>query len=134
MHISWLNLSKNHLRDSGLAELSRCIKFMPALCKLDVSSNEVTPKGIEPLGKALRNNHSVSFLNLSTLDGMYRNRVGAKGGRSFSELLGRQFNVLQALIFNNTALGDSGLNVMLDEVNKLIRNELVILETQPVHS
>jgi len=123
-HISNLDLSKNYLRDDGLSELSKCIKYMPALCRLDVSSNNVTPKGIEPLCKALEKNNSLTTILLSTIDGVNRNRIGVKGGRYFSVLLGRQFSVLQSLIFNNTSLGDQGLNVMLDEVNKIIREEL----------
>ena len=50
------------------------------MVKLDLSSNDITPKGIKYLTEGLRYNNSVTFLALSTIDGVNRNRIGKYGG------------------------------------------------------
>lgn len=66
-HISCLNFSKNLLKDDGVIELSNLIHLMPALSKIDLSSNSLTPRGLRPFSLALSGNQHVSFINLSTL-------------------------------------------------------------------
>ena len=93
-HISSIDLSKNQLRDAGVIELSKCIKFIPMLSKLDLSSNEITPKGLSKLCKEFHYSQHMTFINLSTYDGVYRNRVGIQGGKSFAEIMGTEGNLL----------------------------------------
>jgi hypothetical protein len=81
---------------------------------LDLSSNEITHKGVRAIADNLKFNQSLSFLNLSTIDGLNRNRIGVHGGQAISEVLCRKDHVLQSMIFNNTSLGDSGLKAILD--------------------
>lgn len=51
--IASIDLSKNQLRDAGVIELSRILYFMKTLVALDLSSNEITPKSLEPLALAI---------------------------------------------------------------------------------
>jgi Ran GTPase-activating protein (RanGAP) involved in mRNA processing and transport len=44
--IASIDLSKNQLRDEGVIELSKILFFTKSLVKLDLSSNEITPKAI----------------------------------------------------------------------------------------
>ena len=80
--IASLDLSKNQLRDAGVIELSKILYFMKGLVALDLSSNEITPKSLEPLAKSIQSNNSLTFLALSTIDGVQRNRVGKSGGEN----------------------------------------------------
>jgi Ran GTPase-activating protein (RanGAP) involved in mRNA processing and transport len=113
---------KNKLRDEGLIELSKCLKYTYSLTHLDVSSNELTPKGIEALSKALTTNYSLASLNVSTVDGIQRNRMSYEGGKFIADyVIASEINVMQVLIFNNTCLGDKGLNSMLNQVCHEIR-------------
>ena len=73
--IAVLNLRKNRLRDAGLIELSKGIKYARNLVSLDLSSNEITPKGIEAFSLAASSSNSLTSINLSTVDGVQRNRV-----------------------------------------------------------
>ena len=97
---------------------------------LDLSSNEVTNKGVAALAENLQFNSSLSFLNLSTLDGVMRNRIGVLGGQAISQVLSRPGHVMQSLIFNNTSLGDKGLKAILDPCVALINEELKKMESE----
>ncbi len=45
--LSHINLSKNQLRDYSIGVLFHSIKAQPELISLDLSSNELTPRGIQ---------------------------------------------------------------------------------------
>ena len=44
--ISSIDLSKNILRDEGVKALAKCLRYLKNLVKLDLSSNEITQKGV----------------------------------------------------------------------------------------
>ena len=73
--IAVLNLRKNKLRDCGLIELSKGLKYARGLISIDLSSNEITPKGIEAFSQAASTSQSLTSINFSTVDGVQRNRV-----------------------------------------------------------
>lgn len=120
--IAVLNLKKNRLRDVGLIELSKGIRFARNLVSLDISSNEITPKGIQALTQAASMSISLTSLNLSTVDGVQRNRVAQEGGRFIAEnMLANKDCLLQEMIMNNTSLRDNGLHHILNVIGNGIK-------------
>ena len=85
--VASLKFSKNNLRDDGIRELSKAIKISRSLVDLDVSSNGISPRGMKYLQEAILENNSICVLNVSTVNGINRNRVQTVGGQSFAEVI-----------------------------------------------
>jgi len=118
--LSSLDLSKNNLRDEGIAELSKPLRCCKFLVSLNVSSNFISPKGFLHLSIALSRNESLCILNVSTQNGLNRNRLQKLGGQYMTSLLG---TLIQVLNLNSTSLGDQGVNVIFENLAHRIENK-----------
>ena len=78
----------NNLRDQGIIELAKPIRYCRFIVKLDVSSNYISAKGFEVLSKSLQNNEGICMVNFSTKGGVQRNRLQEAGGKHVAKLLG----------------------------------------------
>jgi hypothetical protein len=87
MNIAIIEIGKNFLRDPGIIELSKGLKYTKCLVSLDVCSNEISPKGILALTQSISQNESLASLNLSTVDGIQRNRLSKEGGQYIADYL-----------------------------------------------
>lgn len=124
--VSWLNLSKNRLGDTGVADLSKSIRRFNFLVHLDVSSNCISPKGFKSLGNAISLNNSITELNVSTLPcGSFKNRIDAS---SFFAALEDPLSVLQCLNVAGTSLGVDGalaiFSALICKIDNLYVNSL----------
>ena len=62
-----LDLAKNQLRDAGIIELSKIFDSKGCtISQVNLASNEITFKSMAEFCAKLRNNNSITFLNLST--------------------------------------------------------------------
>jgi Ran GTPase-activating protein (RanGAP) involved in mRNA processing and transport len=116
-NIARLEISKNQLRDLGGIELSKHLKSARNLVHLDVSSNEMTHRGICAISDSLLNSPCIISLNMSTCDGIRRNRLGQEGGSAVAKVLNGD-SMLQMLILNNVYLGNKGLKFILDAIQE----------------
>lgn len=105
-------LSANHLQDSGALKLSQLISLNSNIIHVDVSSNELTNEGMKAFIDLWLNSVSLISLDISTYNGVHRNRIGASAAESLSILV----NTSKILIFleiNETSLNDSGLEKLI---------------------
>ena len=94
--IGSLDLRKNTLGDSGIAELSQTLKYSNSLVSVDFSSNELGPKGGSELFKALAVNESITGVDISSQEGLHRNHVGGRGLKRLVQVL--QFNKILSIL------------------------------------
>ena len=89
----------------------RAIKRSRSIISLNFASNELTHKGAEIVFESLENNQSVVEVNLSSIEGVHRNRVGAKGAVALARLLERS-PFLSVLNLSACCLCDKGVAAM----------------------
>lgn len=124
-NIATIEIGKNFLRDPGIIELSKGLKYTKSLVHLDVCSNEISPKGVLALTQSISQNESLASINLSTVDGIQRNRLSKEGGQYIADyLISSEKSMVQILNLNNTSLGDKGLNFILNAMNIVIQRDL----------
>jgi Ran GTPase-activating protein (RanGAP) involved in mRNA processing and transport len=89
LQIRVLDLSNNNLRDQGAQVLAKCLGAdNKCLYKLNLSSNNITYLGAEPLFKALLQNQSVIDLNMaSDVESNNCNKLGFQGAEMLAGLL-----------------------------------------------
>ena len=75
------------LGDEGISELFKAIKFSKSVFYIDISSNNINPKGSKAIFQNLKNNESVYSLFMSTVKGINRNILGLQGSISLSKCL-----------------------------------------------
>jgi Ran GTPase-activating protein (RanGAP) involved in mRNA processing and transport len=73
--ISHLDLCKNMLGDKGVRLLAQAFLKSKSLVSINLGSNEITVQGVCILLKALTKNESIDTIDLSTEDGIQRNRI-----------------------------------------------------------
>lgn len=73
--ISHLDLCKNMLGDKGVKILAQAFLKSKSLVSIHLGSNEITVHGVCILLKALTKNESIDTIDLSTEDGIQRNRI-----------------------------------------------------------
>lgn len=78
--ITHLNLSTNSLGDSGLDRLAPAIGMNKSLVFVDLSQNSFTPKCAYSVAQILTQNDTIVDLNLGSIIGANRNRIGQEGG------------------------------------------------------
>ena len=62
-------------------------KANTSVVSLDIGSNDITYEGAIYLFEALKNNNTLTYLNISNHDRLHRNRIGYKACKSLKELL-----------------------------------------------
>ena len=70
-----LDLQKNLLGDQGVRILMTEIRRSKSIVDLNLASNEISNEGMISIFDALQDNQSLSALNISTVDGVARNRL-----------------------------------------------------------
>lgn len=75
---------------------------------LNMSSNAISPEGTYALCKALKNYESLFTLDLSSKEGLHRNRLHETGAKGLTLLL-KKSKILSILNLSGTSLGNKGL-------------------------
>lgn len=116
-NFAFINLSKNTIKDVGALELFVCLKNCAHIAHIDISSNDITPEGGRVLLKMLETNESLISLNISSHEGLHRNRLCIEGGEALSDLLEKN-QILTYLNISGTSLGPDGLSILLKGLEK----------------
>ena len=107
-NIGSISLRKNRLGDEGTRLIIEKIRKSTDVFSLDLTANEITPQGSIFIFKALLDNQTVIDLNLSSPDGLYKNKVGIDGAKFLSHLVANN-KFLQFLDVSGTSLCDLGI-------------------------
>ncbi|CAM9233712.1 unnamed protein product [Choristocarpus tenellus] len=120
-----ISLASNDIGDRGAAALARLLQDEPGyrcmLSSLDLRGNDIGGKGCELLSKRIRNNTTLTTLDLSS------NPLGPSGGLHLAEaswLMLKENFTLEALVVNNTEMTETGfiaLISILREGNNTVR-------------
>lgn len=116
-NFSYIDLSKNSIKDSGAIDLLKSLKKSLFIVHLDISSNDITPEGSKIILEMIENSQSLVSLNIASHEGLHRNRLCAEGGASLSRILSSN-QILSYLNVNGTSLGPEGLTLMLKGLEK----------------
>ena len=108
-------MSKNRLRDEGVAALASALAANTSIIHLNLASNEITAKGIQVLCQiGLSGNETLVSLDLSSIDGLSRNRLTHLGGAYLADLVKQPESNIQILKLSGTSLGNRGLDHLLE--------------------
>lgn len=105
---SYVILPKNAIGDKGAGGLVQSLLRNKGIVLLDLTSNDISSEGTSRIFELLRNHRSLTSLNLGSVEGLNRNRVGVPGAISLARLL-RMNNILTHLNISGTLLGNEGL-------------------------
>jgi len=84
-----------------------------SIVELNLASNEISNEGLIAIFHGLVGNESVVTLNISTIEGVARNRISQTGIMELRNLL--KFNhFLENLDLSSIGLGNSGLEAICD--------------------
>ena len=104
-NFAYIDLSENSLGDEGSFQLLREISNSQTIVHLDLSNNDIGPEGFNNLSKALAYHPSLTSVNLSSYEGLHRNRIGSHAAKSLS-LAVRTNRILQFLNLSGICLAE----------------------------
>jgi len=112
---SVLKLSSNRIEDTGIISLSSFMETNPPVILLDLRSNLIGSSGSAALFRSLKNNTHLVYLDVSSSEGVDRNKIGRQGSIELSNFIAMN-EVIEEL-----HLSDVGLN---EECCKMIGEAL----------
>lgn len=113
-HFSFIKLGKNMFGDSGCVNLSRYLQKNLNIVHLDLSSNNLSPEGAEQVLKILSGHGSLISLDLSSHEGLHRNRLAGPGS-SGAKILLMKSQVITHLSISGTAIKE-GVKIVAEGV------------------
>ena len=111
-----VDLGKNNLGNSGLANLLKGIMRCDSLVSLDVGSNDIMIEGASHLFKTLKRHPSLSALNIANHDRLHRNRMGIGACHDLRDCLAEN-KVLSSLCIADNRIGNEGLSIVAQALN-----------------
>ena len=78
---------------------------------LDVTSNQINPKGFLSFFKYLKENETISCLNIGSTEGLHRNRLALVGSKVLANIL-KNSPIIAFLDISGACLGDAGIKVI----------------------
>lgn len=106
-----LELGRNLLSDKGSSTLMKVLARSCSFVHVGLSSNDISPEGAAALFRLLLDNQSITSLDLSSHEGLHKNRLAAQGCEPLAVLF-RASPVLVHLNLAGTAIGPEGLEYL----------------------
>ena len=107
INISHLMLGQNNLGDAGLECLAVAISTSKTLVAVDLSQNAFTPRCSHFIAEIISRNSSIVDLNLGSLTGSNRNRLGKDGGLAIAYGLTSVSTLVQYLHLSSITMGNA---------------------------
>jgi Ran GTPase-activating protein (RanGAP) involved in mRNA processing and transport len=107
-HYGQLELGLNVLSDKGSFKLMKVLSRSFNLVHIGLSNNDISPEGAASIFRSLLDNQSITSLDLSSQEGLHRNRLAAQGCEPLAVLF-KANPVLVHLNLAGTAIGPEGL-------------------------
>ena len=112
-------LTKNDFGDDGIELLLECLEGNNNIVELNLSSNSLGVSGGMSIFRFLLKQESIICLDLSSKEGIYRNRVCADGIKLITKVLRNNF-FLEKIDLSSNSIKNEGMKYI---VNGLITNE-----------
>ena len=106
-YFSNLILARNTLRDEGISSMVPYLIRNRSLVHIDISSNDIGSEGTSIFFTAMASHKSVTSINISSPEGLNRNRIGLKGSDALRKLL-KKNEILTILNLEGNSLGHEG--------------------------
>ena len=117
--ISRLNLAKNNFGDAGIELLINAVKDSISLVSLDISSNSISYKGGQKIFSIFIKQQSIIDLNISSQEGINRNRLTAKGIKNIVKYLENNL-FIETLNLSGNSLKNEGFDLICKGLNNNI--------------
>lgn len=114
--ITHLNLAQNKLGDMGLEHLAPALAVNKYLILIDLSQNGLTPKSSHCIAFILSKNNSIIDLNLGSIQGSNRNRIGKDGGVAISYGFSLNQCLIQYLHLRSVTIGNEEVEMLADSL------------------
>lgn len=111
-HFIKLDFEKNGFSDLGSIILADALRTSKSIIHVNLCSNNIGPEGAQALFGCLLENVSIISLDISSKEGLNRNRLGTQGVESLEWILQKN-KILQFLNLASTAIGLTGLECIL---------------------
>ena len=111
-------LTKNDFGDEGIQLLLECLEGNNNIVELNLSSNSLGVNGGKSIFQFLLNQESIVCLDLSSKEGIYRNRVCAEGIKLITKVLKNNF-FLEKIDLSSNSIKNEGMKYI---VNGLVTN------------
>ena len=111
-------LTKNDFGDEGIQLLLECLEGNNNIVELNLSSNSLGVNGGTSVFEFLLNQDSIIYLDLSSKEGIYRNRVCAERIKLITNVLKNNF-FLEKIDLSSNSIKNEGMKYI---VNGLINN------------
>jgi Ran GTPase-activating protein (RanGAP) involved in mRNA processing and transport len=114
--VAHLLLSQNNLGDKGLEKLANAIANSKTLIRVDLSQNAFTPRSAYSIAEILSQNESIIDLNLGSIQGSQRNRMGKDGGLAIAYGLSLKSCLVQFLNLRSVTLQNDEAEVLAESL------------------
>lgn len=104
-NFAYVDLSRNSLGDKGTKVLMHQLKNCNSIVHLNLSNNEISPEGFIQVLTYLTLHPSLISLDISSYEGLKRNRLSPQGAETLKKLLTTN-NTLQILSISNISLSE----------------------------
>lgn len=118
-YFAFIYLSKNLFKDEGVIKIAKSLLASLSVVHLDISSNEISPEGAKDLFDILNGHHSLASIDISSHEGLHRNRLCTIGSKALSNLI-KNSQVLTCLNLSSTCIGPEGLDYLVDGLSENI--------------
>ena len=132
-HFIKLEFEKNGFSDLGTIILADALRTSQTIIHVNLCSNDIGPEWAQAIFGCLLENNTIISLDLSSKEGLNRNRLGTQGVESLEWILQKN-KTLQFLNLGSTAIGLTGLECILaglENNNTLINLDLANNELGP---
>jgi len=92
------------------------VRRSKSLIELNLASNEITNEGMTSIFDSLSDNQSITSVNLSTVDGVSRNRLTEGAFPALKHFL-KVNEFIEILDLSSVGLGNAGLETLCDVIN-----------------
>ena len=94
----------------------RAVCHSKSIVYLNLASNDISNEGMISIFRGLQENESIIEVNLSTIDGVARNRISHTGIVELKKLLNCT-NLIEVLDLSSIGLGNEGLIAICDTLS-----------------
>ena len=110
--VSRLILARNNIGDKGVEVVTNMLEDNDYILHLDLSSNDIGVKGGNKIFKTLIHHQSLISLNISSLEGVNRNRISSEGAKLIEDVL-KTNHFLEYLNVSGNSIKNEGVKYIM---------------------
>ena len=129
---SRLILTKNDFGDDGIELLLESLKGNDNIVELNLSSNSLGPNGGMEVFHFLLEQNSIICIDLSSKEGLYRNRICAEGIRLITQVLQKNF-FLEKIDLSSNSIKNEGLKYIINGLKSNMNLQSLIIPNNEIN-